>query len=127
MEDWVLERSTVNQYYYKQFLKNLRKKVKRKRPELWKNGFILLQDNLPYNAHTHNAHTVFSVKKFLVEKQIPTLNYPSYSPLSSACDFFHFPKIKVVLKGTRFDTVPQVKEKTIELLQHLTEKDFSLL
>jgi len=65
-------------------------------------GFILHQDNAP-------AHIALSVKKFLAEKQIPTLDHPPYSPNLTPCDFSLFPKIKAVLKGTRFDSVQQVK------------------
>ena len=109
MEHWVPEESTVSQYYYKQVLEKLRKKVQRKRPELWKNGFIL---------HQHTLH-----KTFLAKKQISTLDHLPYSLDLAPGNFFLFPKIKAVLRGTRFDTVPQVKEKTIELLRHLTKKD----
>jgi len=43
---------TVNQVYYLEVLKKLRKKVRRKRPELFaNNSWILHHDNAP--AHTH--------------------------------------------------------------------------
>ena len=58
MEHWVPEESTVSQYYYKQVLEKLRKKVQRKRPELWKNGFILHQSSAP----AHAAQDVFGKK-----------------------------------------------------------------
>jgi histone-lysine N-methyltransferase SETMAR len=41
---------TVNQSYYIELLTKLRGKIRRKRPELWKNGWILHQDNTP--AHS---------------------------------------------------------------------------
>jgi histone-lysine N-methyltransferase SETMAR len=90
----------------------LRERIRRKRPELWKNGFILHQDNAP-------AHTALSVKQFLAEKQIAVLQHPPYSPDLALCDFFLFPKVKSVLKGTRFASVTEVKKKTMELLRQL--------
>jgi hypothetical protein len=35
--DWVPEGQTVNQVYYKEVLTNLRERVRRKIPEMWKN------------------------------------------------------------------------------------------
>ena len=40
--DWVPEGQTVNQVYYKEVLTNLRERVRRKRPEMWKNGSWVL-------------------------------------------------------------------------------------
>ncbi|VVC34237.1 Hypothetical protein CINCED_3A000056 [Cinara cedri] len=40
------------------------------------------------------------------------------------CDFFLFPKIKSALKGTRFESMEAVKQKTAELLKALTKEDF---
>jgi transposase len=94
----------------------LRERIRRKRPELWKNGFILHQDNAP-------ARTALSVKQFLAEKQIAVLEHPPYSPDLAPCDFFLFPKVKSVLKGTRFASVTEVKKKMMELLRQLTDDE----
>ena len=52
-------------------------KIERKGPKKetrnMKKGFIPHQSNAP-------AHTVLSVQKFSTEKQIPTLDYPPFSP-----------------------------------------------
>jgi len=58
MAEWVPSGQTVNQQYYIEVLTKLRECVRRKRPELWRNGWILQQDN----AAAHNA---LSVKQFL--------------------------------------------------------------
>jgi hypothetical protein len=60
-EHWVPEGATVSQHYYKNVLQTLKERIRRKRPELWKNGFILHQDNAL-------ARTALSVKQFLAEK-----------------------------------------------------------
>jgi histone-lysine N-methyltransferase SETMAR len=115
-EHWVPEGATVNQHYYKNVLQTLRERIRRKRPELWKNGFILHQDKAP-------ARTALSVKQFLAEKQIAVLEHLPYSPDLAPCDFFLFPKVKSVLKGTRFASVTEVKKKTMELLRQLTDDE----
>ena len=49
--DWMPEGQTVNQVYYKEVLTNLHEQMRRKRPEMWKNGsWVLHQDNAP--AHS---------------------------------------------------------------------------
>jgi hypothetical protein len=94
----------------------LRERIRRKRPELWKNGFILHHDNAP-------ERTALSVKQFLAEKQIAVLEHPLYSPDLAQCDFFLFHKVKSVLKGTRFASVSEVKKKMTELLRRLTDDE----
>lgn len=116
LEHWVPEGQTVNQNYYKFVLETLRERIRKKRPEFWKNGFILHQDNAP-------AHSALSVKQFLAQKNITLLEHPPYSPDLAPCDFYLFPKVKSVLKGTRFESVAEVKRKTAELLKALTEND----
>jgi hypothetical protein len=63
------------------------------------------------------------VKQFLAEKQTAVLEHPPYSPDLAPCDFFLFPKVKSVLKGTRFASVTEVKKKTTELLRQLTDDE----
>ena len=108
--DYVSEGQTVNQVYYKK----LRERVRRRRPDLWKNvSWLLHQDNAP-------AHNALSVKTFLTKYKIAVLEHPPYSP-----DLAHvtllFPKIKSALKGTRFESVDAVKAKATELMNKLSE------
>jgi histone-lysine N-methyltransferase SETMAR len=125
MAEWVPSCQTVNQHYYIEVLTKLRERVRRtklrervrrKRPELWQNGWILHQDNAP-------AHNALSVKQFLANKNITVTEHPPYSPDLAPCDFYLFPKIKLVLKGTNFLSVEDVKVKTTEILNSLTEND----
>ncbi|VVC37276.1 Transposase, type 1 [Cinara cedri] len=118
MTEWVPEGQTVNQVYYLSVLATLRERVRKKRPELWKNNsWILHQDNAP-------AHNALSVKQYLAGKRTPVLKHAPYSPDLAPCDFFLFPKIKSALKGTRFESMEAVKQKTAELLKALTKEDF---
>ena len=50
--DWMPGSQTVNQVFYKEVSTNLRERVRRRRPEMWKNSsWDLHQDN----AQAHNA------------------------------------------------------------------------
>ena len=118
MTEWVPEGQTVSQTYYLKVLATLRERVRKKRPELWKNkSWILHQDNAP-------AHNALSVKRYLAARGTPVLEHAPYSPDLAPCDFFLFPKIKSALKGTRFESMEEVKRKSAELLNTLTKEDF---
>ena len=68
--DWVPEGQTVNQVYYKNVLTTLRERVRRRRPDMWKNAsWILHHDSAP-------AHNVLSVKRYLAKKNIPVMEHP---------------------------------------------------
>jgi transposase len=95
-------------------LTKLRKHVRRKRLELWRNWWILHQENA-------SAHNALSVKQFSVNKNITVLENSPYSPDLARCDFYLFPKVKSVLKGTHFVSVEHVKAKAAEILNSLTE------
>ena len=80
--DWVSEGQTVNQVCYKEVLTDLHEWVRRRRPEMWKNGWwVLHQDDAP-------AHNALSVKTFLTKHKITLLEHPPYSPDLAPCDFF---------------------------------------
>jgi hypothetical protein len=108
MTEWVPSGQTVNQQYYLEVLTKLRESVRRKRPELWRNSWILHQDNAP-------AHNALSMKQCLANHNITVLEHPP-------CDFYLFPKIKSVLKGTHFLSVEDVKAFT-EIFNSLSEND----
>jgi len=116
MAEWVPSGHTVNQQYYIEVLMKLRECVRRIQPELWRNGWLLHQDNVP-------AQNALSVKQFLANKNTTVLEHPPYLPDLAPCDFYLFPKIKSVLKGTHFVSVENVKAKTAEILNSLTEHD----
>jgi hypothetical protein len=50
--------------------------------------------------------------------------HPPYSPHLAPCDFLLFPKIKLKLKGSRFDTIDRIQTESQRVLDTLTEKDF---
>ncbi|GFX89523.1 mariner Mos1 transposase [Trichonephila clavipes] len=115
---WVSEGQTINQHYYLEVLGNLRERIRKKRPEMWKEkSWIFHQDNAP-------AHSALSVKRFLAKHSIPVLEHPPYSPDLAPCDFYLFPKVKSPLKGTRFESEEAVKKKAARVLKELTKDDF---
>jgi transposase len=63
----------------------------------------------------------FVCKAILANHNITVLEHPPYSPDLAPCYFFFFPKIKSVLKGTHFLSVEDVKGKTSEVLNTLSE------
>ena len=79
---------TVNQYVYKEILWPLMRSVRDKRRALWENNaWVLHHDNAP-------AHSFLSMRQFLAERNVPTLEQSPYSPDLAPCDFFLFPKLK---------------------------------
>ena len=62
--------------------------------------------------------------QFLVKNKIVVIPHPPHSPDLTPCDFFLFPKMKLKLKGRRFDTITEIQAETQKVLNTLTEKDF---
>jgi hypothetical protein len=50
-------------------------------------------------------------------------HHPPHFPDLAPCDFFLFPKMKLKLKGRRFDTIEEIQAETQRVLDTLTEKD----
>ena len=55
---------------------------------------------------------------------MPTLEQPLYSPDLAPCDFFLFPKLKGVIKGTRVPDVEAIKRAVTTELQRIPEEAF---
>jgi hypothetical protein len=117
--DWVPEGQTVNQVYCKEVLTTLRERVRRKGPEMWKNGsWILHHKNTP-------AHNTTLCQEVSGEAQDPhggtSALLTCHSPMWHF--FYLFPKIKSALKGTRFESVDAKKANATEVMKELLEKD----
>ena len=107
----------MNSEYYEGLLEHLRNDVCRKRPEKWANGFILNHDNAP-------CHTSLLVWQFLSNKNIKVCPQPPYSLDLAPCDFWLFPKVKMTMKGKRFEPTQDIEVATTVLLKTLTKEDF---
>ena len=85
-----------------------------KRRDLWENNVWLRHhDNAP-------AHSALSIRQFLMERNVPTLEQPLSSPDLAPCDFVLFPK----LKGTRFPDVEAIKRAVMTELRRIPEEAF---
>ena len=116
--EFVPQGQTVNQHFYKEVLTRLVNKIRQKQRTSWAGKtWILHHDNAP-------AHTALSVKQFLVSKEITTLHHSPYSPDLAPCDFFLFPKLKGILKGTRFQGVEDIKTSVTRHLKTITKRNF---
>jgi len=69
-----------------------------------------------------------SKEEFLATKQITVLEHPAYSPDLAPSDFFLFPKIKEILKGSHFDDIDDITINTRAALkaipQNQVQNDF---
>jgi transposase len=108
---------TVNGKFYCKVLKRLREGIRRKRPDKWKNNnWFLHHDNAP-------AHTSL-VRQFLTSKNITVIPHPPHGPDLAPCDVFLFPKMKLRLKGRRFDTTEEIHAESQEVIDTLTFENF---
>ena len=109
---------TVNADFYCDVLRRLRENVWRKRPQKWQNqNLIIHHDNAP-------AHRSFKVSQFLAKNNMTVVPHPPYSPDLAPCDFFLFPKLKLRMKGRRFDTIEEIQEESQRVLDTIPKRDF---
>jgi len=107
---------TETAQFYCSVLRRLREDIRRKRPELWRAGNWLLHDD---NAPSHRA---LATREFLAH--ITTFLHPPFSPDLAPCDFFLFPKMKLLLNGRRFDRLEDIQRESQNVLGKLREQDF---
>jgi hypothetical protein len=75
-------------------------------PKLWREqNWLLHHDNAP-------SHTSVFNQQFLTKNKIAVIPHPPYSPDLATCDFFLFSKMKVKLKGRRFNTLEEIKAES---------------
>ena len=92
--------------------------VREKSREQWQTRLWLLHhDNAP-------AHNALGIRGSLAKNNIAVLEQPPYSPDLAPCDFFLFPKLKEVIKGTRFQDSEVIKTALMRELQVIPEESF---
>jgi hypothetical protein len=117
-KEFVPPGQTVNGKFYCEVLKRLREGNRRKRPDKWKkNNWFLHHDNAP-------AHTTLVVRQFLTSKDVTVIPPHLYSLDIAPCDFLLFPKMKLRLKGRRFDTTEEIYAETQDVIDTLTFEKF---
>ena len=113
---WVPTGQTVNKEYCVEVLREFRKRFRRKRPALFKLGqWHFQQDNAP-------VHNSILVRDYLTKMGIKTVPQPPYSPDLAPCDFWLFSKLK--LRGCRYETIEEMKEAVMKVIDTLTQEDF---
>ena len=55
------------------------------------------------------SHQAIIIKEYKTKNSINTIEQPPYSPDLAPCDFFLFPKLKLPLRGTRFQSIEAIK------------------
>ena len=81
------------------FLREFRKRFRRKRPALFKSArWQFHQDNAP-------VHNAILVTDYLTKMGIMTVPRPPYSPDVAPCDFWLFPK----LRGSHYQTTEMIE------------------
>ena len=115
---WVSTEQIVNQEYYVEFLREFRKRFRRKRPALFKSGQWHFHQN---NAPVHNS---ILVTDYLTKMGIKTVPQPPYCPDLAPYDFWLFPKLKEKLRGCRYETIEEMKEAGMKVIDMLTQEDF---
>ena len=92
--------------------------MRENRKELWETrSWLLHHDNTP-------AHNALGIREFLAKNNNAVLEQPPYSPDLTPCDFFLFPKLKEVIKGTRFQDSDAIKTAVTRELQAIPGKPF---
>jgi histone-lysine N-methyltransferase SETMAR len=114
---FIAQGQTVNQLCYLEVLTMLRESVRRKRPGLWPDKWILHHDNAP-------VQDALRVCKFLAKNSITKMDHPPYSPDIAPCSFWLFPKLKNALKGQRFVDSYDIQRNVKTLRRVIPEHDF---
>ncbi|UYV74401.1 hypothetical protein LAZ67_11003407 [Cordylochernes scorpioides] len=103
---------------YLGIMRCLREAVRLKRPERWQNNDWILHVG---NARPHTAHVVL---QFLAKHSTIQIPHPPYSPDLAPNDFFLYPKLKMNLKGRKFDNVDMIQAESKATLRNLSKSDF---
>jgi len=66
----------------------------------------------------------FKVPQFLAKNNMTVIPHPPYSPDLAPCEFFLFPKLKLRMKGRRFDTTEEIQEESQRVLHTIPKREF---
>jgi hypothetical protein len=79
-KEFVLAGQTVNSAYYCDISWRLCENVRRLRPEIWRQNWLLHHNNAP-------SHTSFFTREFLTKNNMTGIPHPPYSPDLAPCNF----------------------------------------
>ena len=103
---------------YKKSLRHILGSVHEKRRELWQDKSCLLHLD---NKSTHNA---LSIRQFLAESYIVTLEQLPYSPDLFPSYFLLFFKLKGIIQGTHYEGIEALKRAVTIELSGISEESF---
>ncbi|XKL62233.1 hypothetical protein PGB90_002066 [Kerria lacca] len=72
----------------------------------------------------HPCYTSFVTRDFLAKNLMTVILHPPYSPNLAPYDMGLFPKLKIRLKGRRFDIIEEIQTESQAVLDAFTENDF---
>jgi histone-lysine N-methyltransferase SETMAR len=98
----IAQEQRVKEQCYFEVPTRLQESLRRERPKLWPDKWILHYDKAP-------VHDALIFCKFLAKKSNANIDHPSYSPDLVPCDFWLFPKLKRALTGQRFADIPDIQ------------------
>ncbi len=84
--------------------------------------FAHVQGLVHDNALSHNALLIW---QFLVKKNVTVLHHPPYSPDLAPADYFLFLRLKIHLKGHRFDDMSLIQKAVTRDLKAIPVSDFA--
>lgn len=64
------------------------------------------------------------MNEFLTKNSTNTIEQPPYSPDMAPSDFFLFPKLKLPLRGTRFQSIEDIKQNSLQELKLIPKNAF---
>ena len=64
------------------------------------------------------------MNKFLAKNSTNIIQQPPYSPDMAPADLFLFPKLKLPLQSTRFQSIEDIKENSRRVLKSIPENAF---
>jgi len=70
------------------------------------------------------AHAALLTQWFLTDNNMTVVLHPPHSPDLAPSDFFLFPKLKMKLKGQRFQMLEEIQAQLQAFLNTLREYDF---
>ena len=115
---WVPTGQSVNKEYFVEVLREFRKRFRQKRPALFIAGqWHFHQDNTP-------VHNSILVTDYLTKMGIKTIHHHPFSPDLAPCDFWLFPKLKEKLRSCHYETIKEMKEAVMKVIDMLTQEDF---
>ena len=115
---WGPTGQTVNKEYYVEVLREFKKRFFRMRPALFKLG--------QWHFHPDNApvHNFILVTDYLTKMGIKTFPHPPHSPDLALWDFRLFPKLKEKNRSCHYETIEEMKEAVMKVIDMLTQEDF---